>query len=259
MAQYRTLGDLAFEPRSRRPRSSPTQTPSEVVDLIVHLRDELVSQGLDGGPDTIGWHLQTHHQVKVSRSTIRRYLIKAGRIEPAPKKRPRSSYIRFEAGLPNETWQSDVTHYFLGKPDPNTQTNRAEILTWLDDHSRFALSVTAHLPVKGSTVVQTLKTAGQQHGLPASILTDKRVHLHHPVLPRRRPQRPRNLLRGQPHRPETLTPTPPNHLRQSRTFPTNNEELVESTTQPTRHGHRTPTPTHQLRRDLQPPPTPPQH
>ncbi len=172
VAQYRTLGDNAFEPQSRRPRSNPNQTPPETVNLIIQLRDDLSARGLDAGPDTIGWHLQTHHNTTVSRSTIRRYLIKAGRIEPAPKKRPKSSYIRFEADLPNETWQSDVTHYFLGKPDPNTQTNRAEILTWLDDHSRYALSVTAHLPVKGTTVVQTLKTAGQHHGLPASILTD---------------------------------------------------------------------------------------
>ena len=52
------------------------------------------------------------------------------------------------------------------------QHNRAEILTWLDDHSRYAISVTAHLPVKGQTVVQTLKTAANTHGLPASILTD---------------------------------------------------------------------------------------
>lgn len=172
LAQHRTLGDQAFEPRSRRPRTNPNQTPPETIELIIQLRDQLTSQGLDAGPDTIGWHLQTHHNITVARSTIRRYLVKAGRVTPAPKKRPRSSYIRFQADLPNETWQSDVTHYFLGKPNPNTQTNRAEILTWLDDHSRHAMSVTAHLPVRAATVVDTLKTAANQHGLPASILTD---------------------------------------------------------------------------------------
>jgi hypothetical protein len=30
-----------------------------------------------------------------------------------PKKKPKSSYIRFEAKMPNETWQSDFTHYRL--------------------------------------------------------------------------------------------------------------------------------------------------
>lgn len=170
--QYRTLGDEAFEPRSRRPHTSPNKTPTGTVELIVKLRDQLTDGGHDAGPETIAWHLETGHNVTVSPSTIRRYLIKAGRIDPQPAKRPRSSYVRFAADLPNETWQSDVTHYFLGRPDPVSQDNRAEILTWLDDHSRYALSVTAHLPVTGDTVVEVFKTAGEQHGFPASILTD---------------------------------------------------------------------------------------
>ena len=172
MAQYRTLGEEAFEPRSRRPHTSPNKTPIDTIELIVKVRDELTSSGHDAGPQTIAWHLDTNHNIIVSPATIRRHLIKAGRIKPQPKKRPRSSYIRFVADLPNETWQSDVTDYFLGPPNPNTQDNRAKILTWLDDHSRYALSVTAHLPVNGHTVVQTFKTTGEQHGFPASILTD---------------------------------------------------------------------------------------
>ncbi len=32
-------------------------------------------------------------------------------VTPQPHKRPRSSWIRFEAQLPNERWQSDVTHW----------------------------------------------------------------------------------------------------------------------------------------------------
>ena len=111
----------------------------------------------------------------MSVSTIRRRLITAGRITPQPRKRPRSSYIRFQADLPNECWQTDVTHYYLGPPRQH-QRNRAEILTWLDDHSRYAISVTAHLPVLGSTVVETLQNSGQTHGLPASILSDNALY-----------------------------------------------------------------------------------
>ncbi len=169
MARYRTDGDTAFEPRSRRPHSN--QVADVVNTLIVNLRDQLSSQGLDAGPDTIRWHLEHHHQITVSRSTIRRRLVAAGRITPNPRKRPRSSYIRFQADLPNEMWQTDVTHYLLG-PWRQDQTNRAEILTWLDDHSRYALSVTAHLPVTGTIVTKTLQTAGNQHGFPASVLSD---------------------------------------------------------------------------------------
>ena len=40
-ARYEAEGDAAFEPRSRRPRTSPTAISDEVVDLIVRLRKEL--------------------------------------------------------------------------------------------------------------------------------------------------------------------------------------------------------------------------
>ena len=47
-----------------------------------------------------------------------------------------------------------------------------EILTWLDDHSRYALSVTAHARVTGPAVLLAFRAACEQHGAPASTLTD---------------------------------------------------------------------------------------
>ena len=72
LAQYRTHGEAAFEPRSRRPRSSPSMVSDVVNEHIVNLRVELDSQGLDAGPETIKWHLHQHHNIDVSISTIRR-------------------------------------------------------------------------------------------------------------------------------------------------------------------------------------------
>ena len=63
-------GEAAFEPRSRRPKTSPTAIPAHVVELIVRLRKQLAEQGLDAGPDTIAWHLRHHHQRIVAVSTI---------------------------------------------------------------------------------------------------------------------------------------------------------------------------------------------
>ena len=166
LARYRAEGDAAFEPRSRRPHTSPTQLPPTMVELITNLRQQLVAKGLDAGPETIAWHLHTHHQVTASISTIRRYLITAGLVTPEPKKRPKSSYIRFEADLPNETWQSDFTHWRL------TDNTDIEVLVWLDDHSRYALSVTAHKPVTGTIVLDTFTKTARKYGLPASVLTD---------------------------------------------------------------------------------------
>jgi len=166
VARHRAEGDAAFEPRSRRPKTSPTAIPGTTVELIVELRRRLAAQGLDAGADTIGWHLEHHHRLRVSRATIDRTLRRHGLVTPAPAKRPRSSYIRFAAEQPNEMWQSDFTHYRL------TTGADAEILSWLDDHARHALSVTAHRRVTGPIVVDTFRHAVTSHGAPASTLTD---------------------------------------------------------------------------------------
>lgn len=166
LARYRAEGETAFEPRSRRPRSSPTATSAEVVERIVELRAELAGQGLDAGPHTIAWHLTDRWGHSVSVSTIRRRLVDAGLVVAEPKKRPKASYVRFEADLPNECWQSDFTHWRLAD---GTDT---EILVWIDDHSRFVLSATVHRCVTGPIVLDAFRTNTKKHGLPASTLTD---------------------------------------------------------------------------------------
>jgi transposase InsO family protein len=171
LARYRREGEAVFEPRSRRPRSNPNATPLPVVDLIVRLRKELADQGLDAGPETICWHLTHHHDITVSRATVARQLIARGLVTPQPKKRPKSSYIRFEASMPNECWQADFTHYRLTHPDGRPGLD-SEILTWLDDHSRFALRITAHHRVTGPIVLTAFRDTVAEHGIPASTLTD---------------------------------------------------------------------------------------
>jgi transposase InsO family protein len=125
-----------------------------------------VASGNDAGPETIRWHLAHHHGVELSAATIGRYLHRAGLVTPQPHKRPRSSYVRFAAEQPNETWQADFTHYRLaGGTD-------VEILCWLDDHARYALRLTAHERVTGPIVLNEFRAAIAQHGVPASTLTD---------------------------------------------------------------------------------------
>ena len=159
-------GDAAFEPRSRRPRTRPDATPADTIELVIALRRQLVSDGLDAGADTIGWHLQHHHHIRLSRATIYRIVRRANLIVAEPRKKPHASYIRFQADQPNETWQADFTHWRLAD---GTDT---EILSWLDDHSRKALSVTAHRRVTGPAVVRTFRQAIAEHGTPFSTLTD---------------------------------------------------------------------------------------
>jgi transposase InsO family protein len=101
-----------------------------------------------------------------SRATISRILHHAGLIVPQPRKRPRSSYIRFQAAQPNEMWQSDFMHCRL------SDGSDVEVISWLDDHSRFLLSATAHTPVTGDVVVATFLDTIDAFGTPASTLTD---------------------------------------------------------------------------------------
>lgn len=171
MARYRAEGEAAFEPRSRAPKHSPAATPPEHVELILTLRKQLLEAGHDAGAETIAWHLTQHHAITVSRATVHRILVRAGHVTPEPAKRPKSSYIRFAAEQPNETWQSDFTHYRLTNPDGSPGAD-VEIITWLDDHSRYALHVSAHVRVTAPIVLATFRQAADLHGHPASTLTD---------------------------------------------------------------------------------------
>ena len=171
VARFSREGEAAFEPRSRRPNRSPTAIPQAAVELICRLRLDLTSQGLDAGPDTIAWHLAQRHGISVSTASVSRYLSRAGLVVPTPAKRPRSSYIRFQAALPNECWQADFTHYRLTRSDGHPGSE-VEILSWLDDCSRYALSITAYLRVTGPSVVATFRDAVNRFGAPASTLTD---------------------------------------------------------------------------------------
>jgi transposase InsO family protein len=171
LARYRVEGEAAFEPRSRRPKTNPTAISERTVELIIKLRQQLAEVGLDAGPDTIAWHLEHHHQTKISIATVSRTLTRQGLVTPEPKKRPKSSYIRFQADLPNETWQSDFTHYRLTRAN-NTPGPDTEIITWLDDHARYALHVSAHTRITGPIVLATFRETAGQHGYPAAVLTD---------------------------------------------------------------------------------------
>ena len=158
-------GDAAFQARSSRPLSSPNRTGQDTTARILALRDELSGRGLDAGADTILAHLGRGER-QPSRATIWRILKRAGLVTPQPQKRPRSSYLRFAAERPNQTWQSDFTHWAL------TDGTDTEIIGWLDDHSRFLLHLSVHRRITGKTVTDTFTAAAGAHGFPTSTLTD---------------------------------------------------------------------------------------
>jgi transposase InsO family protein len=166
VTRYEQDGEIGLEPRSRAPHSTKNHTPPETTDRIIELRHQLGTDGFDAGPQSIRDRLLQEAPCAPSRSTISRILKRAGLIIPEPRKRPKSSYIRFEAHQPNETWQSDFTHWRLA------DGTDVEIINWLDDHSRFLLSLHAHPRITGAIVIDTFSHNIDHYGLPASTLTD---------------------------------------------------------------------------------------
>jgi transposase InsO family protein len=166
LARYRTGGLSALEPSSRAARHPAGRTPDAMRTRICTIRDDLTREGLDAGAESIRDRLAAAGVTPPAASTIYRILREHDLVTPEPHKRPRSSWQRFQAAVPNETWQSDMTHWHLADGSP------VEIITWLDDHSRFVLHLSAHRSVTANIVTDTFLTTSAIHGLPASTLTD---------------------------------------------------------------------------------------
>ncbi len=166
LARYREGGYPALTPRPRRPHTSPGRTSPELEAAILALRAKLASAGHDCGPATIVHHLGRRFNTVPSAATVWRILRRHGLIRPQPHKRPRSSWVRFEAALPNQLWQADATHWRLADGSP------VEILDLVDDHSRLLLAAAAFPTLTGLDVVRTFHTAVATYGPPAALLTD---------------------------------------------------------------------------------------
>ena len=158
VGRFREGGYQALAPRSRAARQIPHRTPDATEDEIVALRKELTDQGLDAGAQTIHYHLSLRHEHVPSVSTIWRVLRRRGFVTPQPHRRPRSSWTRFEAQLPNECWQSDVTHWRL------RDGTEVEIVNFIDDHSRLAVASRVLPRATAPTVLRVFQEAGETWG-----------------------------------------------------------------------------------------------
>jgi transposase InsO family protein len=168
VARCRVEGVAGFEPRSRRPHTCPQVTPVEVEDVVVEWRKQLTDAGLDHGATTIQWHLGrdvSFEGVVPSVATVHRILGRRGFVLPAPQKRPKVSWRRFEAPAPNEWWQIDAIDWTIA-------TGVVHVFNLLDDHSRVACRSQAVLEATSEAAWDAFGVAAQQWGLPAGVLSD---------------------------------------------------------------------------------------
>ena len=139
-------------------------------------------------------------------ATIWRVLSRRGFVIAQPHKRPRSSWRRFVADLPNEVWQVDITHWLLA------DGREVEILNIEDDHSRLLVGSTARTVFKAGDIVTDLHSAIARYGRPERLLTDNGA-VFTGALPRPRLGRPRTRGRRARHCAAALQALPPADLR----------------------------------------------
>jgi transposase InsO family protein len=172
----RWLAERDLSPRSRRPHTSPAQTPADLVAWIVKLRTDLAP---DNGADFIRDELfvvadRTRPAWTVpARSTINRVLRRAGLLESNPRKRPRSSWRRFAYARPRDCYQIDATE--LGPDLTLADGTRIVVFDVLDDCTRMLVGCHAALAETADAAITALTKAIQTHGAPALVLSDNGV------------------------------------------------------------------------------------
>lgn len=174
-------------PDSRRPLTSPNAVTTEVEDLVVRARKELIEDGWDEGADSIWFVLDNlqrgepgdHPRRELlagvswppgasvpSRATINRILTRRGQVVAVPQRRPKASSRRFEADQPNTRWQMDGFEVKLVDGTPVC------VLHIVDDCSRMDIALQAVSSENGADVWTTFQAAAARYGLPAELLTD---------------------------------------------------------------------------------------
>jgi putative transposase len=162
-----------LEPRSRRPRSSPSKLTDEVKAQAVQVRAALEASGLDHGPISVHDKMHAMGLDPVpSVASLARIFREAGVARAEPKKKPRSAWRWFVYPAPNACWQLDATEYVL------TGGRKCVIFQLIDDHSRYA--VASHV-AWGETVeaaIVVFDRAVAAHGVPQRLLSDNGLALN---------------------------------------------------------------------------------
>lgn len=154
-------GPAGLAERSRRPLTSPQQTPPALAERVLAVR----AAHPRWGGRKIRRVLQDTGLASPAASTITAILRRAGQLDGPGSGEPRD-WVRFEHAEPNDLWQMDFKGHFA------MQAGRCHALTVLDDHSRYALEIAACGDERTETVQARLADAFRRYGLPRRILAD---------------------------------------------------------------------------------------
>ena len=164
LRRYAREGLPGLVDHDSKPKSCPHQMLAQVEARVVALRREHPGWG----PRTIGHQLGQLGVVEVpSRSAIYRALVRHGLIVPQARKRSRKDYRRWERQQAMQLWQMDIT----GGVKLQDGT-RLQVVTGLDDHSRFCVSARVVVRATAKPVCAAFADAMRIHGVPEQVLTD---------------------------------------------------------------------------------------
>lgn len=162
-----------LEPRSRRPRTSPTRVGQQAKDQAIAVRAALEASGLDHGPISVHDKMTSMGlPVVPSTASLARIFREAGVARLEPKKKPRAAWRRFVYPAPNACWQMDATDYVL------TGGRTCVIFQLEDDHSRLEVASHVAWGETADAAIVTFNKGVAEHGVPQRLLTDNGAALN---------------------------------------------------------------------------------
>jgi putative transposase len=162
-----------LEPRTRRPKSSPSTLSDQVKGQSVAVRAALEASGLDHGPISVHEKMRAMGLEQVpSTASLARIFRAAGVARLEPRKKPRSAWRRFVYPAPNACWQLDATEYVL------TGGRKCVIFQLIDDHSRYAVASHVAWSETAEAAITVFDKAVAAHGVPQRLLSDNGIALN---------------------------------------------------------------------------------
>src|SRR6202521_1031703 len=164
LTRYEREGMEGMGNRSHRPTMCPHQMPALIEVKVLEMRRSKPFWG----PRRLALELARKGVAPTpSPSAIYRCLLRAGLVQPMPRRWRKEDWKRWERGAAMELWQLDVLGGFH-----LADGTSAKALTGLDDHSRFCVSVRLMHRERTSKVCEGFNLALRQYGVPDQVLTD---------------------------------------------------------------------------------------
>ena len=163
--RYRLNGVKGLVPVPKMPEMPPRPKRGTLNKAVADTKRENPEWGTRRIRDT----LSRFETLGVSESTVRRILHEEGLLEKRepPREKPQPEPKRFERAEPNQLWQSDLFTFLLRRHE------RIYVAAFLDDHSRYLVSLALAHHQKSALVMEALVRGIADHGAPREILTDQ--------------------------------------------------------------------------------------